>query len=187
MSSSEIDSESDSDVSNADDFFDIFSETGGNGFAFEPEYSAVEVEERLRAHSEASEVEIRSDEDAVSTDVPEEDDWCTCEQCVHMENLAERVCCQSIAGVIGRKFDSQKCIISTVAFQEVCLSRNVLEAALGTWRHITEQPLEISNKSYRFIGYRQFISWVYGLLGKDTRKVVKSCVVIKIRSISCTR
>ena len=67
MSSSEIDSESDSDVSNADDFFDIFSETGGNGFAFEPEYSAVEVEERLRAHSEASEVEISSDEDAVST------------------------------------------------------------------------------------------------------------------------
>ena len=49
-----------------------------------------EVEERLRAHSEASEVVVSSDEDAISTDVPEVDDWCTCEQCVHIENMAER-------------------------------------------------------------------------------------------------
>ena len=177
MSSSESNSESDSDISNADDFFDIFSETGSNGFAFEPEYSADEVEERLQTHGE----EVSSDEDAVSIEVPGEDGWCTCEQCVQMENAAERVCCQSIAGIIGRKFDSKKCITLTVAFQEVCLSRNVLEAALGTWRHLTEQPLEISNKLYRFIGYRQFISWTYGWLGKDVRKVVPSCVVNKIR------
>ena len=83
---------------------------------------------------------MSSDKDAVSIEVPGEDGWCTCEQCVQMENAAERVCCQSIAGIIGRKFDSKKCITLTVAFQEVCLSRNVLEAAIGTWRHLTEQP-----------------------------------------------
>ena len=46
------DSESDSDCSNCDDSFDLFNEIGGNGFAFEPEYSAEEVKERLRAHDE---------------------------------------------------------------------------------------------------------------------------------------
>ena len=61
-----------------------------------------------------------------------------------MENAAERVCCQSLAGIIGGKFGSEKYITSTVAFQEVCLSRNVLEAALGTWRHVTEQPLKLT-------------------------------------------
>ena len=125
-----------------------------NGFAFEPEYTAEEVEERLRVDGE----EVSSDDDSISIDVSEEDGWCTCEQCVYMENATERVCCQSISGTIGRKFDSQNCITLTVAFQDVCLNRNVLEAALGTWRHLTEQPLEIGNKSYRFIGYRQFIS-----------------------------
>ena len=56
--SSPADSDTDSD-SNPDDSFDFFNEIGGNGFAFEPEYSANEVEERLRAHDEVS-----SDDDA---------------------------------------------------------------------------------------------------------------------------
>ena len=177
MSLSGSESESGSSISDVDDFSDIFGETG-NGFAYEPEYSAAEVEERLRERGEDMN---SSDDDVAPNDSPGEDEWCTCEQCVQMENPAERVCCQSIAGIIGRKFDSQKCVALTVAFQEVCLSRNVLEAALGTWRHLTEQPLEISNKSYRFIAYRQFISWVYGWLGKDVRKVIPSCVVNTIR------
>ena len=127
MSSSGSESESDSNISDTDDFFDVFSETG-NGFAFEPEYSAAEVEVRLRDRAN----DMSSDEDGGSDGSPGEGEWCTCEQCVHMDNQAERVCCQSIAGIIGRKFGSQKCVALTVAFEEVCLGRNVLEAALGT-------------------------------------------------------
>ena len=73
------------------------------------------------------------------------------------------------------------CITTTTAFQDVCLNTNVLEAALGTWHHLTDQQLQISNKSYRFIAYRQFISWIYGWLGKDVRKRIPSCVLNKIR------
>ena len=177
--SSSSDSDSGSNSSDSNGPFHFFNEIGENGFAFEPEYSAEEVNERLRTLGD-----VDTDADLnTAENQKEEGSWCICEQCVDMENSAERVCCQSIGDTIGRKFDCKKCISMTPAFQDVCLNRNVLEAALGTWHHLTEQPLEISNKSFRFISYRQFISWVYGYLGKDIRKVVPSCVVNKIRSI----
>ena len=113
------DSDSDSDCSNCDDSFDLFNEIGGNEFAFEPEYSAEEVKERLRAHDE-----VDTDDDLSTAEDDEEvEGWCTCKQCVDMQSAAERLCCQSIAGTIGRKFDSEKCISVTVAFQDVCLNK----------------------------------------------------------------
>ena len=107
-----------------------------------------------------------------------DDSWCTCGRCDQMEN--DGVCCHSIATIIGGKFGSEICITLTSGFHEVCLSRNVLEAALGTWRHLTDQPVEIDNRNYIFIAFRQFVSWVYGWLGKDAMKVIPSCVGNKI-------
>ena len=98
-----------------------------------------------------------------------------------MEHALERSCCRSFSHVIGNKMGPEGCITTTTAFQDVCLNTNVLEAALGTWHHLTDQQLQISNKSYRFIAYRQFISWIYGWLGKDVRKRIPSCVLNKIR------
>ena len=80
--------------------------------------------------------------------------WRTCENCVHMQNIPERLCCQSTSEVIiGGKIDTKKCISLTDAFHDVCLNKNVLEAALGTSREFTDEELGISNKSYRFIGF----------------------------------
>ena len=99
-----------------------------------------------------------------------------------MENGFERVCCRGDAEqIIGNKFGEEQCISHTVAFRDVCLNINVLEAAIGTWRTFTDEPLQISNRSYRFIAYRQYISWIFGWLGKDIRKIIPSCVVQKIR------
>ena len=81
----------------------------------------------------------------------------------------------------SEKLANKKCITLTDGFRDVCLNKNVLEAALGSWREMTEEPIEISNKSYRFIAYRQYISWVFGWLGKDVRKVIPSCAVDIIR------
>ena len=78
---------------------------GDNAFAFEPEYSASEVDERLRAYQEEDDSD---DENNPSVEL--EDGWCTCEKCVHMENPAERVCCRSFANMIGEKFGTEKCI-----------------------------------------------------------------------------
>ena len=157
---------------------DILNESESIGFAFEPEYPASEVDARLLASQDNE----SSDDDTDEHDNAGDENWCSCENCVHMEVAMENVCCRSFSDTIGNKFGIQKCITLTAAFRDVCLNTNVLAAALGTWRHLTEQQLLISNKSYRFIAYRQFISWVYGCLGKDVRKRIPLCVVNKIPS-----
>ena len=172
--SSESESES---VSGEDDFFVFLEQSTTNGFAFEPEYSASEIEAHLLASQDDDENESEYDADDEGTS----EDVCTCEKCVDMEHALERSCCRSFSHVIGNKMGPEGCITTTTAFQDVCLNTNVLEAALGTWHHLTDQQLQISNKSYRFVAYRQFISWIYGWLGKDVRKRIPSCVLNKIR------
>ena len=68
-----------------------------------------------------------------------DDNWCTCENCVPIPNIPERLRCQSTSEIIGGKIDNKKCISLTDAFHDVCLNKNVLEAALGTWREFTDE------------------------------------------------
>ena len=116
-------SESSSENSDTDDFFDdILNGSVSNGFAFEPEYPASEVDARLLASQENK----SSDDDTDEHDEGD-DHWCSCENCVHMEVAMENVCCRSFSDTIGNKFGIQKCSILTAAFRDVCLNTNVLE------------------------------------------------------------
>ena len=176
MSFSDETSDDDFDVERENDFLD---NKGCNAFAFEPEYPEHEIEEILTAYLRER-VNDGGDEPLIIEQSDE--NWCTFENCVPMPNIPERLCCQSTSEeIIGDKIDNKKCISLTDDFHDVCLNENVLEAALGTWREFTDEELGISNKSYRFIAYRQYISWIFGWLWKDARKVIPSCVVNKIR------
>ena len=176
ISFSDETSDDDFDVEWENDFLD---NKGSNAFAFEPEYPEHEIEERLTAYLREREHD-GGDEPLIIEQSDE--NWCTCENCVHVPNIPERLCFQSTSEeIIGGKIDNKKCISLTDAFHDVCLNKNVLETALGTWREFTDEELGISNKSYRFIAYRQFISWIFGWIGEDARKVIPSCGVNKIR------
>ena len=176
MSFSDETSDDDFDVEWENDFLD---NKGSNAFAFEPEYPEHGIEERLTAYLREREND-GGDEPLIIEQSDE--NWCTCENCVPMPNIRGRLCCQSTSEeIIGGKIDNKKCISLTDAFHDVCLNKNVLESALGTWREFTDEEIGISNKSYRFIAYRQYISWIFGWLEKDARKVIPSCVVNKIR------
>ena len=148
-----------------------------NGFAFEPEYPESEIEDRLTAYLQARENGSQEEPRIPQTN----EKWCTCEKCADELDVPQRLCCQSTTQIIGKKFLDKKCISETDAFEDVCLNRNVLEAALGTWKEFTDEEMDTSNKSFRLIAYRQYISWIFGWLGKDVRKVIPSCVVQKIR------
>ena len=178
MSSSEENSDPDSDLELECEFLEETYDNGNNAFAFEPEYPEHEVDERLRVYMQEREGDD-GNEPLVIADPG--DDWCRCENCIQMTNTPERICCQASSEIIAEKVESHKCISHTDGFRDVCLNRNVLEAALGSWSQMTDEPVEKSNKSYRFIAYRQYISWIFGWLGKDVRKVIPSCVVNKIR------
>lgn len=176
-------SSSESSASEDEYEFDETCMDGSNAFAFEPEYPEEDVQQRLLHHFSQAESDtvdfiIHGDEESASED---DGNGCTCENCVQMQNDFEQVCCQDNSAMIGNKLGTEKCIARTSAFRDVCLNVNVLEAALGTWRTFTDNALNISNKSYRFIAYRQYISWVYGWLGKDVRRIIPACVVNTIR------
>ena len=96
MSISESSSESNSDT---DDIFKLIIEKyGGNGFMFDPEYSESEVDARLLASQELTD-DGGDEPEGNGTDGPG-DKWCTCEQCLHMEQAVERVYCRSFSGII---------------------------------------------------------------------------------------
>ena len=63
----------------------------------------------------------------------------------------------------------------------VCFERVVLETNLATISRYTGEKFKFENTYYRFSTYKQYISWIYGRLGKRIRQVVQSCVVWAIR------
>ena len=80
-------------------------------------------------------------------------------------------------------FESKVSITETDAFQNVCLNRFVLQAAIGNWNDLTHDNRNFGNKNYRFIAYRQYISWSYGYLGRRKRNPLPNSAIIKIREI----
>ena len=114
MSSSEENSDSGSDLDH--EIYEDIYDNGNNAFALEPEYPEDEVEERLRAYLLETE---NNDENVQITSTENEEDWCKCENCIYMENIIERVCCQSSSGIISEKLGNKKCFTLTDGFQDV--------------------------------------------------------------------
>ena len=63
----------------------------------------------------------------------------------------------------------------------VCLERAVLETNLATISRYIGEIFEFENTNYCSSAYKQYISWIYGWLGKRIRQVIPSCVVWAIR------
>ena len=57
----------------------------------------------------------------------------------------------------------------------------VLETNLATISRYTRETFEFENTNYHFSAYKQYISWIYGRLGKRIRQVILLCVVWAIR------
>ena len=114
-------------------------------------------------------------------------EWCSCSKCSSMESSAECRCCKEFADLLGEKLTNNTCITENEYFELVFLQKPVLETAYMQNRHYNKKysnMVSISNKSYRFTGYRQYTAWVHYFerLGHWRRVVIPSCVVNKIRS-----
>ena len=56
--------------------------------------------------------------------------------------------------------------------------RREISGNVGKCREMSDPPVGGGGPFYRFIAYRQYISWNFGWLGKDTK--IPSCIVQKI-------
>ena len=149
-------------------------------FAFQPMYSEDGIDKRLRVYRLAENNSTNTSETrevGKSTYIS----WCQCPKCSPMESEIERKCCKGSPEIPDRKFEGGVCISEIDDFREVCLLTNVLEAALGAWHVFRGGNSDLSNKSYRFIAYKQYTCWIYGRLGKDIRRPIPSCAVQEIR------
>ena len=118
-------------------------------------------------------------------------DWCLCGKCKAMETERESLCCLDTNEIPDDYFEGN-CITESEGFESVCLSRHGLKAAIRAKKYYKEKnnpkkskPDEpkkpITNVTFRYAGYRQFVFWVYDDLKKGERKIIPSCVVWSIR------
>ena len=97
-------------------------------------------------------------------------EWCICGRCRQMDLPVENICCQDA-----------KCITTYDHFHLLCLNHPVLTTAIHSRCDIRADPIDYSPASYRKAGYRQFILWQDGYLGRGNRRVIPSCAVWAIR------
>ena len=102
-------------------------------------------------------------------------DWCVCGNCIIMPTPDENKCCRQ-----------RECITFYELFYNLCIDRHVLELLIRARCDIRVEPLDISMSSFRKAGYRQFIFWEHGYLGKGNRRIIPSCAVNK-KSVSLAR
>lgn len=99
-----------------------------SGYAFQPEWNAIELQEREARNAEG---EVVPDEQPAVAAMPARarlgnTDWCECGQCVAMATEEECVCCREYKRC--RELQQQDgCIVNCDAFHSVCMKRVVLE------------------------------------------------------------
>lgn len=99
-------------------------------------------------------------------------EWCKCNACRPMPNEIENVCCKRVT-----------CITRFQAFNNICLDWDILEVCIKARCDNPADGFNFSMESLRKAAYRQFVLWSFGKLGRGSRRVVPSCVVLSIRRI----
>ena len=77
-------------------------------------------------------------------------------------------------------FSGEDCISNSETFEILCLRKEVLENTITAINELAGETRSFENKNYRYASYWQFIWWIYTKLGKGVRRVIPSCVVLKI-------
>ncbi|XP_057678831.1 uncharacterized protein LOC130907587 [Corythoichthys intestinalis] len=112
-------------------------------------------------------------------------DWCRCGFCHKMPTEVENVCCQEIPKILRRMHQMPTelvCITDHPGFQANCLNHYVLQNISNIYKvYCGPVPRRTVEQVFRFVAYRSFVSWCWGLLGAEVRVVIPSCAVRRIR------
>ncbi|XP_062586755.1 P2X purinoceptor 7-like [Saccostrea cucullata] len=174
-------SDSDGDISKIDLSVKI------RPYMFEPikENNVIQIENESSSSSSDGEHGETGDENITADhNVANANDWCSCGNCVTMPTPRENKCCRKTNIVDGKIEDqSLTCITDHEGFIVNCLNKYVLETSY--YEYIQEngqlEENEHIHELYRYLAYRRFVRWIYQRLGKKNRRILPSCVVIKIR------
>jgi hypothetical protein len=156
---------------------------GVSGWLFEPLMTAAQKEAKEKDKQE----EIRF---IRSRSCPPSE-WCKCENCIQMDNALDNICCKDDDTVLPWVIEEEgcKCITQHSGFPTTILNIHVLNMIrhdlLRFTKDVDKRALlrSMSNKTLRYLAYRNFISWINSgaKLGKHNRVRIPACVVNVIR------
>ena len=96
--------------------------------------------------------------------------WCRCGNCRPMAREIENKCCRL-----------RICMITEQHFNDVVLNGNVLATCMAASRDNFPRDIPRTNESYRHYAYKQYTYLQHGYLGAGNRRVVPSCIVLRVR------
>ncbi|XP_063754386.1 P2X purinoceptor 7 isoform X2 [Eleginops maclovinus] len=98
--------------------------------------------------------------------------WCKCAHCIPSSLPQEELCCRRSDGA---------CITSSPLFEQLVLSRSLLEAVL-LYRDPLSAPAGPScTAALRHCAYSQYISWRFGIPPTDSQPAIPSCCMCRVR------
>lgn len=109
---------------------------------------------------------------------------CKCGRCGDMATQREQICCHDHDINVRRQ--PHLCITEHPMFQEVIIHPLAQELAWLSYKDQYGRDAFISedeNQWRRHIAYRQCARWTWEKLGRSVRRVLPSCMVIKIREL----
>ncbi|XP_070820639.1 P2X purinoceptor 7 isoform X1 [Chaetodon trifascialis] len=98
--------------------------------------------------------------------------WCKCDCCTPSSVPQEELCCRQSGGA---------CITSSPLFEQLVLSRSLLEAVLLYRDPLSSLTDRGQTAAMRHCAYGQYISWRFGVPPNDTHPAIPSCCVRRIR------
>lgn len=118
-------------------------------------------------------------------------EWCLCKKCIQMEDALDNVCCHDDETVRPWIMEEEDCICITVhsGFAPTILNIHVLNMVrhdlLRFTKDVDKRSMlkSNSNKTHRYLAYRNFVSWVNSgeKRGKNNRVRIPSCTLDEIR------
>ncbi|XP_063171707.1 P2X purinoceptor 7 [Candoia aspera] len=98
--------------------------------------------------------------------------WCSCGECRPAGPFWEQLCCRRTGGA---------CIAGASLFEQLVLSRSVLEFVLLYKEPLLDLRAEGSHRRFRHCAYQQYIRWRFGEGELEARAVIPNCCRWKIR------
>lgn len=98
--------------------------------------------------------------------------WCRCGKCRLADSFWEQLCCRKTDGA---------CVTTSPLFEQLVLSRSVLEFVLLYRDPLLDLRAGVANKPFRHCAYERYVHWRFGEGDLGARAVIPNCCRWRIR------
>ena len=107
--------------------------------------------------------------------------WCLCGHCIHHIHIEEQICCKNPLILPSENCNAFECTTLYEAFSNVCLNKDVLEAASAALRDVNNTDIKIYNFNYRLsqTDLLHINNTCGGAMGISARRNTDHCQIVQ--------